>query len=95
MLTAEYNDHVLYLEGKLQVHHLACIKSDLVTWAADGNPLTLDISQVREVDVAGLQMVLAFLRSRKSGTKVVGIGAELAKALAITGLTPHFASFTD
>ena len=95
MLTAEYNDQVLHLIGDLQVHHLESVKSELVAWATDGNPLTLDVSQVQEIDLAGLQMVLAFLRSRKTGIKVTGIGAELAKALALAGLTPHFATFLD
>ena len=95
MLTVVYNNQVLSLEGKLQVHHLESIKNDLVTWAADGNPLTLDLSQVQEVDMAGLQIALAFLRSRKSETKVSGIGPELSKALSIVGLTPHFAPFLD
>ena len=95
MLSSNYNDQVLYLEGDLQVHHLEGIKGELVTWAADPNPLTLDLSQVAEVDIAGLQMVLSFLRSRKSQSKVIGVGPELTKALQITGLAPHFAQFLN
>jgi anti-anti-sigma factor len=95
MLNCQLNEQVLYLEGQLQVHHLDKIKNELAALANDNQPIQVDFSQVEEVDVAGLQIMLAFLQSRKSATKVQGISAELAKGLAITGLKPFFAKFME
>lgn len=93
MLSATFNDQVLYLEGDLQVHHLEKIKDDLVGYAVQTEPMTVDLSLVNEVDLAGLQLVLAFLRSRKSETKLDGIGMQLDKAFSISGLKPHFVPY--
>lgn len=95
MLNTEYNDQVLYVEGELQVHHLEKVKGELAHWAADADSLTLDLSQVVELDVAGLQIVLAFLRSRKGETKVTGISGDFYKALELTGLIPYFTPYMD
>ncbi len=95
MLSTQYNDQVLYLEGSLQVHHLDGIKDEMVAFAADAKPLTVDVSQIADLDLAGLQMVLAFLGSRKGETKLVGLSKEFGKALSISGLEPHFAPFTN
>jgi ABC-type transporter Mla MlaB component len=95
MLNCQLNEQVLYLEGQLQVHHLDKIKTDLAALANDNQPLQVDFSRVEDVDVAGLQIMLAFLQSRKSATKVQRLSAELAKGLAITGLEPLFAKFME
>jgi anti-anti-sigma factor len=95
MLNCQLNEQVLYLEGQLQVHHLDKIKNELVALANDNKPIQVDFSRVEDVDVAGLQIMLAFLQSRKGAAKVQGVSAELAKGLAITGLKPFFAKFME
>jgi anti-anti-sigma regulatory factor len=75
------------------VHHLEGIKGELVDLAAQDESVTADLSGVEEVDMAGLQMLLSFFRSRKSETKVTGITADMARALEITGLKPHMAPY--
>jgi anti-anti-sigma factor len=93
MLTIELKDNILYLSGALQVHHLEGIKGELVDLAAEDGSVTVDLSRVEEVDMAGLQMLLSFFRSRKNETKVTGITADIARALEITGLKPHMAPY--
>ena len=95
MLNCEYREQVLYLSGQLQVHHLDGIKEDLIFLTGEEDPIQVDLSQVDDVDMAGLQIILAFLRSRKNATKLVGINPDLAKAISITGLEPHLAGYIE
>jgi anti-anti-sigma factor len=93
MLTSELKERILYLSGALQVHHLEAIKNELSELANEEEPLMVDVSRIEELDMAGLQMLLAFLRSRKSETKVTGITSDMARAIEIIGLKPHMASY--
>jgi ABC-type transporter Mla MlaB component len=93
MLTSELKDHTLYLTGALQVHHLEGIKDVLMTLVNEEYPLTVEVSRIEDLDIAGLQILLSFLRSRKSETKIAGITPDMARAIEIIGLKPYLASY--
>jgi anti-anti-sigma factor len=98
MLTATVSQRTMTLVGELQVHHLHELKADLNQALEESDLAVVDVSGVNDVDVAGLQLLLAFFQSaghRSSPCKLTGIGPGLRKALQLTGLEQPFAAFTE
>ncbi len=95
MLTCNQVPDGLALEGELQVAFLERLKDALAPALDRAEPLTLDVSGISEIDVAGLQLVLAFLRSRhaETQTRLVGAGEVFKRALDLTGMAEHYAPF--
>ncbi len=95
MLTWQESEGRLSLGGEMVVRFMEDFRN--VLWKAlnTSAPLEVDLSRVVEVDVAGLQLLLAFLRSRQGlkPTKLTGLPPLVHKALDLTGLAPHYAPF--
>jgi len=95
VLETNLSEGKITLAGELHIRFLAELKD--VLWQALGTnqELEVDVSRVNDLDVAGLQLLLAFLRSRQASapTKLVGTPPAFSRALELTGLKEHFASF--
>lgn len=95
MLETNFAEDKITLAGELHIRFLAELKD--VLWQALGTTqeLEVDISRVTDLDVAGLQLLLAFLRSRQANapTRLVGTPPTFSRALELTGLQEHFAAF--
>jgi ABC-type transporter Mla MlaB component len=96
MLTCQNAADTLSIAGKLQVHFLDQIMDCLRAALDQTQALTVDVSGVSAVDLAGLQLLLTFLRARQtlSPTKLRGAQPFLTRAMQLSGLDSHFAAFT-
>lgn len=58
-------------------------------------PVTIEVSGITDVDVAGLQLLLSFLVSREDRpqTQMAGAGPVFNRALELTGMKEHYARF--
>lgn len=74
------------LTTELTITCAAEVKSDLLRVLAQGGTLELDTSQVREVDVAGLQVILAALKSAAKAKLPVHFPEELRGPAVSAGL---------
>ncbi len=94
MLTCQSAADTLSIAGKLQVHFLDQILDCLRAALDQPQALTVDVSGVSEVDLAGLQLLLSFLRTRQaiSPTSLRGAQPFLSKAMQLSGLDSHFAA---
>lgn len=98
MLTATVADRTLTLVGELQVQHLHDLKADLSQALEEADLAAMEVSGVSDLDVAGLQMLLAFVEAagaRSPSFKLRGARPSLRKALQLTGLEQPFASFME
>lgn len=88
MLTCVLSGQTLSMAGELQVQYLDSLKGTLEQARAVTQPLEVDLTGVGEVDLAGLQMLLAFARARDGvgATRLTGFQPTVTKALALTGL---------
>jgi anti-anti-sigma factor len=95
MLTCQGTADTISIAGKLQVHFLDLIQDCLRAALDQPQALTVDLSGVSEVDVAGLQMILSFLNTRRasSPTSLRGDQPFLARAMQLSGLDSQFASY--
>jgi len=95
MLTLEESDGGLSLTGELVVHELAGLRARLDEIAAGSGELTLDVSGLEQVDTAGLQLLVAFLRHRGSQDplRLAGLSPALERAAKLTGLEDELAPF--
>lgn len=92
----------LGLPGELTLHTVAARCAEFRTWLdklptgakaglLDGRPLRVDASKVREVDAAGLQLLLALsasLTRRRRPLKLIAPSQALAGAAAALGIAP-------
>jgi len=94
VLECHKEDGRLRLQGELRMAFLETLKQELAS-ADTGRELEIDLSQVSEVDLAGLQLLLSYLRSRPSQApaRLKGCTADFRKALELTGLEPHFSAY--
>ena len=95
MLDYQFSPGALKLAGELQVQYLDILSEALEPALAEPGPLSLDLSEVREVDVAGLQMLLAFLRGRPEPTNLTHLPRVMRRALELSGLSEQFAPMLD
>jgi ABC-type transporter Mla MlaB component len=93
MLTCQGTGETISIAGKLQVHFLDAIQDCLRAALDRPQALTVDVSGLSEVDLAGLQLLLAFLRTRPATwpTSLFGVQPFLARAMQLAGLDNHFA----
>jgi ABC-type transporter Mla MlaB component len=97
MLNCSFDQGRVVLEGEMQVAYLDGLRDCLQEAMPCEQAVELDLGQVASLDVAGLQLLLAFLQSRRA------IGpASLKKAppvfyktLELSGLDRHFADFLE
>ena len=95
MLTCERRGDAIDVGGELQVQYLDSLKQCLLRELNSPDLLVLDFSAVTEVDLAGLQFLLAFaLDRRKHGSvKYVNLPLAMDKALELSGLESRLRPF--
>ncbi|MFH1058023.1 MAG: STAS domain-containing protein [Pseudomonadota bacterium] len=88
MLTCESGDGQLKVHGELQIQFLESFKEYLQAQLTAPGALVMDLAGVHEVDLAGLQLLAAFARTRQQfgGLKLVNLSPIMKKALALCGL---------
>ena len=80
---------VLAIEGELTIYRALQLKAELLAALAGGSELELDLSQVTEMDSAGVQLLLVALREASSAGKplrVTGRSQAVAEVLHLCGL---------
>jgi ABC-type transporter Mla MlaB component len=97
MLSCELEGGRLALKGELQVGFLERTSNRMAETLASPDPLVVDVAGVSEVDLAGVQLLLSFLQSKKNlaAVSLDGVAPIFAKALELTGLAEHYAPFMD
>lgn len=96
MLDYQLSDQELALSGQLKVQYLDTFKESLLGAAQQGGVARVDFSQVREVDTAGLQLLLAWLNQpQPKTTRLVNVPPVMAQAIDTVGLNRHFAPFME
>jgi ABC-type transporter Mla MlaB component len=95
MMDCSYSGGKVLLNGELQVSFLEPLMDCLERVLPQDRAIEVDISQVHAVDVAGLQLLLAFIRGRQGigPTELTGATPLFHKALEITGLRNDFAKY--
>ncbi len=69
------------------------LKLKLAALVRNESPVTVDVSGVRRIDTASLQLLAAFARDRSAGCLAVelrGESAAFAEGMRLLGLTPLF-----
>ncbi len=96
MLDYQLSGGELSLSGQLRVQFLDIFKEGLSQAASQGRATRVDLSQVREADLAGLQLLLAWLRSDAGpGTRLQGLPRSLERAIGLSGLKEHLAPYME
>lgn len=95
MLSCSRQNGCLVLQGELQISFLETLQDCLDSALHQSLPLEIDVSGVSEVDIPGLQLLLAFLLSRGEEGPVTLINPSqvLLKGLELSGLDEHFTPF--
>ncbi len=97
MLNCNLEGNRLALEGDVQVVFLERLHQALAQAFGQPDTVQIDLSAVTSVDTAGLQLLLAFARSRqeKESTRFTGPPGFFKKALELAGMEGHFAPYLD
>lgn len=97
MLSCEVSGNTIFISGDLRVQYLDSLGQCLHAGMTNPEPLELDLRAIYEVDTAGLQALLSFLRSRRQVGPVTisGYSEPMAMALGIMGLRTQFDSIAD
>ncbi|MCF8031672.1 MAG: STAS domain-containing protein [Desulfarculaceae bacterium] len=86
----------LSLSGQLKVQYLDILHEALTQAREQEEPLEVDLSQVREVDLAGLQLLAAWLLdSGGPEARLGGLSGGVERALALSGLKDSLAPFQE
>ena len=90
------NSSLLRIDGELTIYRaaeLAAAMKTALAAVADGGVLEVDLSEVAELDSAGVQLLLAARRSAVESGRALRLTARSApvdEVLAILRLTAHF-----
>lgn len=97
MLNCNLEGNRLALEGDVQVVFLERLHQALTQAFGQTDPLQIDLSGITSVDTAGLQLLLAFARSRQEAvsTRFTDPPEFFHKALKLAGMAGHFAPYMD
>ena len=97
MLDYQLSDQELALSGQLKVQYLDIFKEALMGAVHQGGVARVDFSQVREVDTAGLQLLLSWLSQPQltSMPRLVNLPTAMIQAIELMGLNSHFAPFME
>lgn len=95
MLEHRLDGDKLTLTGELQVTFVERLKDALQEASLNLKDLEIDLSGVTDIDTAGLQMLLAFLREHQAQATVrlTGPTGAFLKALKLTGLNQQYDPF--
>jgi anti-anti-sigma factor len=83
----------LQLDGELTIYRAAELKPQLLQALVPGAALELDLSEVSELDSAGVQLLLLAEREARAqgGTlRLAAASAPVGEVLALLGLQTHF-----
>ena len=91
------SDQELALNGHLGVQYLDIFKEALLKTVDQDGVARVDFSQVRKVDIAALQLLLAWLGRAHSNSRprLVNLPQFMKQALELSGLRSHFAPFME
>ena len=84
------DDGSLTLAAECTVAEAESLKSELARRLDEAAPVTLDVSALQRIDTAGLQLLAAFVRDRRTAGRAVewrGSADALTGAAGILGLT--------
>jgi ABC-type transporter Mla MlaB component len=97
LLDYQFKPGELSLSGRLKVQYLDILKEALSQAQGSEDSLRVDISQVREVDLAGLQLLTAWLRQHGGAPEVrlTGLPGAVERALDLAGLKSHVAPYLE
>lgn len=97
MLTCALAGRTLSIAGELQVQYLESLKGSLDQASTVPEPMTVDVSGVTEIDLAGLQMLLAFLRARQGvgASALHGTQPSVLRAMQLMGMDALLAEYLD
>ena len=97
MLDYQFSPGQLSLSGQLRVQYLDILKEALTQAQGSEPGLRVDMSQVRAVDLAGLQLITAWLLQGGAGpgTRLTGLPETLIQALDLSGLREHLAPYLE
>ncbi len=82
-------DGSLILTAECTVAEAEALKSELARRLEEPQPVTVDVSALRRIDTAGLQLLAAFVRDRRTAGRAVawrGRAAALDSAAGLLGL---------
>jgi anti-anti-sigma factor len=83
----------LAIAQDMTIYHAAELKSQLLAVLADGDGLALDLSQVDQIDTAGLQLLLLAKREAARAGKPMQLTAHspaVRELIEFTQLAAHF-----
>lgn len=91
MLTCSSGDGRLKVSGELQIQFLESLKQYLQDHLTAPGALVIDLADVSEVDLAGLQLLAVFARTRRQfgELKLTNLSPIMEKALGLSGLDRH------
>ncbi|MCB2226400.1 MAG: STAS domain-containing protein [Desulfarculaceae bacterium] len=96
MLDYQFNNGQLSLSGQLRVQYLDILREALESAMSQAPPVRLDLSQVREVDLAGLQLLTAWLQDDACPRAVLaGLPGVVERALELSGLNRNLAPYLE
>ena len=93
----QLSEQELALSGRLKVQYLDILKQALLEAVRQGGVVRVNFSQVRETDIAGLQLLLSWLIQTQPASmpRLVNLPQAMIQAIALGGLTSHFAPFME
>jgi anti-anti-sigma regulatory factor len=86
-------DAALALPAECTLADAATLKVRLAALLTTESPVTIDVSGVRRIDTASLQLLAAFARDRRASRLAVGVRGEspaFGEAVRLTGLARLF-----
>lgn len=97
MLNCRHDNGQLTLEGDLHVAFLDSLMDCLEQVSPLDQAVHIDLSRITAADIAGLQVLLSFLRSRDEAApaRLKEAPPAFLKALELSGLREHFAHYLD
>jgi anti-anti-sigma factor len=83
----------LQIDGELGIYRAAEWRDALIAALAEGGDLTLDLTQVTEIDSAGVQLLMAAEKTAQASQRklhFVGPSAAVLEVFSTLGLEAHF-----
>ena len=79
-------DASLLLGAECTVAEADALKAELARRVAESGPVTVDVSALQRIDTAGLQLLAAFVRDRRTAGRAVAWRGQAAALEAAAGL---------
>lgn len=92
-MNAKKEDIVIHLSGNLSIYEVGAVRDELLTGLVAGKSVSIDLEQVEEWDVAGLQLLVATQKTASNtGTflRFDNLPDQLRAALPLLGLDSQF-----